>query len=409
MRKRKVFLKNFVSLNTINLLGSFVPLIVLPFLSKGLTSLEFSLYIVSTIIFSFASSVIDYSFNILSTKEACAIEKNMYGRLIGRVQGARLILSVMASFIIFLYFLFFSVSSDVFTKLVLASFVSLSCIFYALAPSWFFHAMGELSKLTIWTLVGKFLFLLIIVLLPHGNNLLLYAVSAFAMSWFFPAVYSFYEIKRKGIILEYQVFDSFKEMKSGFSVFISSFIPSFYNSIPIILFSAHSSPLLVNTYGVFSKFSDLANRILTITFRSYYTVIIDAQDQLRRKVIIYSTMLSFFAALLLYFCCPFIISILFENNKFESEGVILVLLSVGVFLNGVSNSLLYAYFLPSGKEKVFTSVSILTSLVGAIIVFYLGDLYALIGVIYGITLTRVLMCFLYIINFKSHSKRMTQR
>ncbi|MFV9067133.1 oligosaccharide flippase family protein [Serratia fonticola] len=406
MRKRTVFLKNFVSLNTINLLGSFVPLIVLPFLSKGLTSLEFSLYIVSTIIFSFASSVIDYSFNIISTKEACAIDKRMYGKLIGRVQGARLILSLMASLIIFLYFLFFSAATDYVTKLVLASFVSLSCIFYALAPSWFFHAMGELSKLTIWTLVGKFLFLLIVILLPNGSNLLLYSVSAFAISWFFPAVYSFFEIKRKGIIPKYQIYDSYKEMKSGFSVFISSFIPSFYNSIPIIIFSGHSSPLIVNTYGVFSKFSDLANRILTITCRSYYTVIIEAHDKLRKKIIIYSSLLSFVAALLLYFCCPLIISILFENNKFESESIILLLLSVGVFLNGVSNSLLYSYFLPSGKEKVFTSVSILTSVIGAIVVFYLGGLYALIGVLYGVTFTRVLMCFLYLLNLKYHSKRM---
>lgn len=152
-------IKNFSYLSIIQILNLIIPLIVYPYLVITLGTENYGIVIFAQTIVSFLAIVINYGFNVSATKEIAFHEKNHFKRK--KIITAVYIIKI----VIWLFFLFvlnlicFAFYPD---YLVLMNFTYLISCNELIFPQWYFQGIQKMAYLTIFNLLSKGLFLVLV-------------------------------------------------------------------------------------------------------------------------------------------------------------------------------------------------------------------------------------------------------
>ena len=160
---RKDFILNFFSLTVFQAVELLIPLITIPIIISKVGAEKFGL-ISFAIVFSFLFQIfVDFGFNTISTRDISINKKDfkIVSQIFNETLNSKIILSLICLFFyinIILFFDKFNSDKEIFI------FTFISFIFQSLIPFWFFQGLQESKYITISSFIGRFIYLLFIII-----------------------------------------------------------------------------------------------------------------------------------------------------------------------------------------------------------------------------------------------------
>ncbi|WP_163390786.1 oligosaccharide flippase family protein [Enterovibrio norvegicus] len=247
-------LGNLVSLLFLQVGNYIVPLLLMPYLIHTLGVKGFGVFSVSLAFIMFFKAITSYGFDLTGSKSIseCHSDKGKQSTILSRIIYAKILLFILCALIVLIISFFPSYDSHDIKLTSLFLFVVLADILF---PSWFFHGIQDMKKITFFKLSSRFLYVvLVFIFLKDIEGLYLIPVIEGGVGLFFSTV-ALYVIKIKhGVKLEFVTFESVvSELEKSWYVFLSRMSVLFYTSFNIILLGVMTSPTVVGIYSIAEK------------------------------------------------------------------------------------------------------------------------------------------------------------
>jgi PST family polysaccharide transporter len=125
-----------------------------------------------------------------------------------------------------------------------------------LIPNWFFQGLEQMRRLSILNFFSQALFILLIFLVVKKPNDYKYVVFLQGISYIFIGIISLFIIFSRilvGVTLVFQLKGAVNQIKSTFTVFISSISIVSYNNANLLILGFFANDRIVGYYGVIDK------------------------------------------------------------------------------------------------------------------------------------------------------------
>jgi len=231
------------------------PLITTPYLVKIIGIEKFGFVSFVTVFFAYLYSITDYGFNITANREI-ALNRNSkekISKIFSDVMFAKILLSLVALILLLICVLIipkFKSNSITF----LLSFTLI--IGRILVPNWFFQGLEQMRRLSILNFFSQILFILLIFLVVKKPNDYKYVVFLQGISYIFIGIISIYIIFSRilvGVTIVFQFKGAVNQIKSTFTVFISSISITSYNNANLLILGFFANDRIVGYYGIIDK------------------------------------------------------------------------------------------------------------------------------------------------------------
>ncbi|WP_281615417.1 oligosaccharide flippase family protein [Flammeovirga sp. SubArs3] len=163
LSQNKQLLANFSYLGLIQVINIVFPLFTIPYLLSVIGSEKYGLIVFAQSIISYFLILINFGFNLIGTKEISLHRDNIDKRseVLNSIQLIKVILLCICYVI--LYVITFFVT-DIENNKLLFYFTTYLCIFDVFLPIWYFQGIEKLQFISIFNLVNKLVFLILIFL-----------------------------------------------------------------------------------------------------------------------------------------------------------------------------------------------------------------------------------------------------
>ncbi|GAB1308206.1 flippase [Urechidicola sp. KH5] len=250
--EKKVIAGNFLSLVILQIANYVIPLIILPFLVRKLGTGNFGLVIFAQSLMTFYIVFVDFGFDISGTRRI-SISKSDKSRL------SDIFINILFAKIFLLVF-------GLMSLIILVEFIPKlnedSTVYYysfgvvigqAIFPTWFFQGIERMGIITVFNILAKTIFAILIFLLINDESdyLLVPILNSFGfvISGLFGLVFSARYIK----IVKPNLNSILFHLKESFSLFIAKFSTLFYTSSNIFILGLFASNEVVGIYGSIEK------------------------------------------------------------------------------------------------------------------------------------------------------------
>ena len=383
---RKDFILNFFSLTVFQAVELLIPLITTPIIISKVGAEKFGL-ISFAIVFSFLFQIfVDFGFNTISTRDISINKKDfkIVSQIFNETLNSKIILSLICFFLyinIILFFNKFNSDKEIFI------FTFISFIFQSLIPFWFFQGLQESKYITISSFIGRFIYLLFIILfIKSENDYLLVPVFnaigfliSFAITFFI--IYKKFKIKIKLIRIE-----QFKnQLKKGKFMFLSEFKLYFISYFNVLLLGLISGNVAVAYFvgaekiikAISNMFAPIQNSLLPILAINLNNNKKETIRLIKKILPITIVLLSIFSIFLFYHSENIIVLILgIEMNNSIIVFKILAFVPLLTFLDLFFGKQI---LLNLKKEKQFFKVILIVAIINVPIIFYFITNYSYIG------------------------------
>ncbi|AZQ80838.1 TPA: oligosaccharide flippase family protein [Escherichia coli] len=194
----KVLLKNMVALTLVQFSNYLAPLLVLPYLSRVLGTDGFGMIMMSLSLCSIGFIITDYGFNLSASYWIAknAQNRDKVSKYIGAVYVIKCLLIFL--FIIGLVIYSFISNSLLASQHTLIVLILLVVLFQSFQPMWFFQGIEKLKNVTIYMVVSKLSYLLLVWLLVKKETDISFVLVSLCVSNFIATVISIYSIYKEG-------------------------------------------------------------------------------------------------------------------------------------------------------------------------------------------------------------------
>ncbi|MFG6656288.1 oligosaccharide flippase family protein [Scandinavium sp. M-37] len=387
------FLSNFIGLSSINVLGMLIPIVTMPYLSRVLGAEGYGIVLLFSTLSISMMIIIDYSTNITGVRE-CALNTKNSNQLTSvyiKYQGIRLLLTFLFIPLSIIYCYYFFANFDFLFYLEL---LSVSAIGYYLSAPWFHQGTSTLAFFSFITISTRLIQLLLLFVFVRDADSIHSAMRlnayAFMATGIILAIFRYYRMNVKSL-KSYRF--SLQNFKEGFDAFIGEFSPNLYSNIPPLVIGAMVSPVVFACYSIALRITNIAGSFQSIAAKSVYPMVVKGSSSLK----------ALFAINLLFALVPFLLILTFGHevvNLFLGEGYeeaywYLLLCSPGIILYSFLCSFSYGYFLPKKMDSIFKKISLISSVIPALIGYPLMHFYGATGAILMLLLARTLFALLY--------------
>ncbi|ENC2562141.1 oligosaccharide flippase family protein [Escherichia albertii] len=194
----KVLLKNMVALILVQFSNYIAPLLVLPYLSRVLGTDGFGMIMMSLSLCSIGFIITDYGFNLSASYWIAKQSQNRdkVSRYIGSVY---IIKSILIFFFIIGLIIYSTTSNSLLaTQYNLIILIAFVVLFQSFQPMWFFQGIEKLKNVTIYMIVSKLSYLLLVWMLVKKETDISFVLISLCISNFFATVVSIFFIYKEG-------------------------------------------------------------------------------------------------------------------------------------------------------------------------------------------------------------------
>lgn len=383
---RKDFILNFFSLTIFQAIELLIPLITIPIIISKVGAEKFGL-ISFAIVFSFLFQLfVDFGFNTISTRDISLNKKDFkkVSQIFNETLNSKIILSLICCCFFLSIILFFDkFNSDI--EIYIYTFISF--ILQSLIPFWFFQGLQKSKYITISSFIGRFVYLLLIILFikSEKNYLLVPIFNAigFLISFIitFTIINKKFKIKLTTICLE-----EFKnQLKKGKFMFLSELKLYFISYFNVLLLGFISGNVAVAYFvgaektikAISNMFTPIQNSLLPILAINLNQNK-KATFRLINKILpIALFVLCVFSFFLFHFSENIIVFIL--GVEMRNSIIVFKILSFVPLLTFLDSFLGKQILLNLKKEKQIFKVILIVAIVNIPIIIYFINNYSYIG------------------------------
>ena len=377
-----------------NLIAMTSTIITMPVLAKSLGIELFGKYIFILAISAFLVLIVDYGFNISSTKEISIARGDikLRSKIFFETFFCKMILLTVSFVIIFLLTIFV----DEFSILqyeVLLGFLYVTG--FSMSPIWYYYGVEKITQISLITMISRLtaIPLVIIFVQDAGDfqlSLMIYA-STGVMIGFLSILYL--HNKKELVWILVKPVDIVLRLKFSFNLFVALFMVGLYTSINSLLIGLVSTPSEVSKYAVVEKIVKTIEGILaTIALTIFPKIsLMQSLDKKKSINVIYDIArvlvgLSIIIATALFFYGQSAITLLFgdEFSNIDLQIQIMAMVMVlGIFSIVFGNLGL----INLAKRKYFTRVLVVSGVIHVPMVLFLSFKYGSLGAVIATTLS----------------------
>jgi len=377
MFKHKVA-RNSMALGVMQIANFLAPLLVFPYLTRviGIDAFAGVIFTLATI--QFAYVITDYGFSLYATYEISHQRENVdaINNIITSIFGAKILLVVIAGLIVYTVGVYseYHQYENMFTYAIIA------VIGQAFQPIWFFQGIEKMKSITIYMVITKFLYVLLVMLFVNEPQDVSLVVLAWAVAQVVGAVIAIVFVYVEGYVIERPTYYSvFLVLKKSSHFFWSRLAVSLFTTINIVVLGMVGANAEVAFFGACDQLYKAGQSVTRPINQALYPYMSKEKNWALFFRLV--TIISIIMGLGLFAVCFFIddiLSLIFGESFRAAEAIMIVLLIV-ILVNYISAAFGYPAFGAVGDPKYANTTVLIGSLAHVIVVtmlFSLGNINA---------------------------------
>jgi len=414
--EKKIVLKNFLSLTTLQGMSYLLPLAILPYLIRVIGMEKFGLISFAQSLVQYFMILTDYGFSLSATRKISLIgeHKGKVSAIFSSVMTVKLMLAGL-SFLALCALLHFVPKFRNDWLVYILSFGAV--IGNTLFPVWFFQGKEKMSYITVINVIAGIAYAIFIfvfiksprdyLLVPLLNSLVLIISGIWALS------IAFRKFKLEFILQKYT--DIRKEFRTGWDIFISILSVNAYTTTRIFAVGLFTNNLLTGYYSLAER---IANVIQSFPMNSFSQAVfpriskVFKRNSQRAVAIMYRIQdkitLGFVISLpIAALISPWLIT-LACGAAYKEVVLSLRLLLMAVFFVG-ANAFKVQFLLVCGKPDLYAKIHVSAALTGLPLIFILIYRYSYLGAAFSTVLTEAGVFILTSLIVDNLAKKITKR
>lgn len=386
----KVVASNFGYLMLLQVSGYIFPLLTIPYLARVIGVEGFGKIAFASGVIVWLKTVSDWGFNYTATRDVASNidDTEKVSEIFSQVLWARLILMSISLVLLLIAIMFIPVFNQN-KDILLISFLLVPG--NILFPEWFFQAMERMKYITIFSLISKTVFTILIFIFVNEKEDFILQPLFMSLGFIVCGLFAMHTIlvKWKVKLHRPDLPIIYEKIKGSSDVFINNIMPNLYNSFSVVLLGFFGGSVANGLLDAGSKFVNICEQFLTIVSRVFFPLLsrkIDSHN-LYFKI---NLSLSILAFLVLIISAPLIIQI-FYTEEFSQATLVLQIMSASIIFSALISTYGTNFMIIKGYEKELRNITIVSSLIGFLISFPLIYTYSFIGAAITITATRALL------------------
>ncbi len=415
-REKKIVLKNFLSLTTLQGMSYLLPLAILPYLIRVIGMEKFGLIAFAQSLVQYFMIFTDYGFSLSATRKISLIgeHKEKVSAIFSSVMTVKLMLAGL-SFLALCALLYYVPKFRNDWPVYILSFGAV--IGNTLFPVWFFQGKEKMSYITVINVIAGITYAIFIfvfikspgdyLLVPLLNSLVLIISGIWAL------YIAFRKFRLEFIVQKYA--DIRKEFKTGWDIFISILSVNAYTTTRIFAVGLFTNNLLTGYYSLAER---IANVIQSFPMNSFSQAVfpriskVFTKNRQRAVAIMYriqdNITLGFVISLpIAALIAPWLIT-LACGAAYKEVVLSLRLLLMAVFFVG-ANAFKVQFLLVCGKPDLYAKIHIAAAITGLPLIFILIYRYSYLGAAFSTVLTEAGVFMLTSLIVDNLAKKITKR
>lgn len=388
--ERKTLISNFSYLSVLQLTGYVFPLITMPYLARVIGPEGFGRIAFALAIIVWIQTIADWGFSFTATRDVAQHRDNqmIVSEILSKVLCAKLFLAILTFLILCVLILTIPIfKANAAIILITYLTVPSSIIF----PDWFFQAIEKMKYTTIFNLIIKFIFTILVFVLINEEQDFVYqpllTVIGYLICGLIALYLIFYRWNYKFIIPDFRVI--IKTIQAGTNVFLNNLVPNLYNSFSTLLLTVYGGPAANGIYDGGNKFAIIFTNLQSVISRTFFPFLSRRSDKhsVFAKI---NISISLLASLFLFVSAPLIVEIMLGNEFIESI-LVLRILSLSIFFLALNDTYGTNYLIVKNHERELRNIAIISSIVGFLVAYPLVKFYTYIGAALTIFISRFLL------------------
>ncbi|GIB17866.1 oligosaccharide flippase family protein [Vibrio cholerae] len=397
--------KNIISLFVLQGSNYVIPLLTLPYLTRTLGVDGFGVFGLVIAIAQYFVLFTDFGFNLTATKKIAENQNNKtyISKVFWDTIFSKLILCIVS--LCSLLFLAYLSPSEIFKKELI--YTSLMIFGTVLMPLWYFQGIEELSKITIFSVLAKFITLPLFFLLISSESDVGMAILIQSSINFTAGIIAIVIIYRSKMLVWIRTdFNSIKKtISEGSSIFIATLTINLYTASSSIIISITNNIEQVSIFTAGDRIKAAILGVFLILGNAFYprlnSLLKSSPEQayaLIRKIIIVQTPATIIIGCTLYLFSEEI-AILIYGNEFNTVADVFRIFSPLFFLVLTSTVLGNYLLLPLGYRKEYVALPIIVAFIHIPLCSMLSYYYGAVGAAISILVVEfiTLLCLIYIV------------
>ncbi|WP_182038480.1 oligosaccharide flippase family protein [Vibrio alginolyticus] len=390
---KKELLSNVLSLGAIDFLGMLIPIITMPIITRAIGLELYGQYLLFVTMLTFGHTIIDYGVQYSGVRVAA---KNRANKLAletayADYQGLRFVLSGV-------FFLFSSLYVvNVFNSIWYLIPLFLYILGYLLTSAWFFQGAALTKYLSIASISNKILLLIAIVVFIKSKDDFFLLVLFTTIPIFITSILLLFFLRSRYQIKLFSLNNIKRTVNDGLSVFIGLLAPNLYNAIPLMLLGNYADKLEFANFAISLKVCGVIFMLQNVVAKSIYPITSRNKNGFKPTLFL-NLLIVIPCVLILFFFGSDLIKVIL-GVSLESD-IYIKVISTSLIFVAISNSFSVGYFLPNNLDVEYRNIAIKTSILSAVIVFFLIYKFSVIGCALGLLTARAILFFNYTLSYK---------
>lgn len=401
---KESILSNIFYLFLIQLISYALPFLTLPYVTRVVGAEMFGIIAFSSAFILYFNFIVDFGFNYTAVREIAKNKNDItkVSKIFCNIMTARLFLLIIAFVLIFLLTNIFDIFNE---HKSIIYFSSLSIVGIYFLPEWFFQGIEKMKYIAIFSFLSKLIFtILVFLFINQKEDYILYPLFQ-SIGSFFSGLLSIYFIlkKYKLKIIIPPTLAIFNTLKQSFNMFISVFLPNFYNNISIIFLTNFSGNSNAGIFEAGNRFIVLSHQLSTVLNRAFYPFLARKIDK-HNIFVIFNLIFSIFLSLTLFFSAELIVKY-FLTSEFKDSALVIKYMSITPLLFFLNTTYGTGYLSLINKEKELRNIVAGCSIIGFFLSLILIKNYGFIGACLTLIIIRGLMgviTLIYALYIKHH-------
>lgn len=408
MSKKKI-IRNIASLATIQVANFVMPLISVPVISRILGPEHFGLINFIGALIMYFNLFIGYGFNLTATRKLIKDPENitLRNKIFSEVLYCQILLFIV-SMILFAILLYGIPTLSTHKKVCIYAF--LFCISSVLTQNWIFQAMQDLSKVAVVNLLGKIIYLVMVITLINTKEDYYWQPLSLSLTQIIVGLTSFFWAKNKYhlSIVKVSLNECFSILVEGKAIFLSIILTTLYTTANIVVLGLLQNQEQVGYYTAGQKLITVAQTLITLPLsqvffphigRSFAESIdkgVSNVQKLIPPVILTTTCLAFAIIII----GPYVLKIFYGELFLPAIPVFQILAFVPLF-NALNNILGVQLLINLKLDKIYFKVIATVSVLSTFLNIYMSHNWSYIGCALNWIFTEIIICVILYLIIKS--------
>lgn len=391
-KDRKALVSNFSYLMLLQVTSYAFPLLTIPYLAHVIGVDGFGKIAFASAMIVWFQTITEWGFNYTATRDAARNRDNIekISVIFSNVFWAKLLLALISFIVLFVLSCTIPYLKE-HQNLILITFLLIPG--RVLFPDWLFQAMEKMRFITIFDLISKAVFTLLIFIFIHQPSDYILQPLFLSLGTLCVGFFAMYIIiVRWGIkLVAPQWSEILNTLKNSKDVFINNIMPNLYNSFSSVLLGFLGGSSANGLLDAGAKFVSISQQFTNVISRVFFPFLARHSDKhhIYQKLHLLSSVIL---SIGLFLFAPLIIKIFF-TPEFHQAVIVLRIMAFSLIFLSLSNIYGVNYMVIHGYEKQLRNITIKASILGFFVACPLVYFYSYLGAAITITLTRALLGF----------------